>query len=64
MQKFSTVPHFVVVVPLALKWGAVLLPPGHKDLHLLWHLINVILRAVQLDLFTVGKVNNNLFCSL
>lgn len=55
MQKFLTAPHFVVFIPLALEWGAVLLPPGHKNLHLLWHLTDVILRAVQLNLLTAGK---------
>ena len=56
IQKFSTAPHFVVVVPLALKWRAVLFPICYEDLHLLWHLTDVVPWAIQVHLLAVGKV--------
>lgn len=56
MQKLFVAPHFVVFIPLALEWGAVLLPPGHKNLQLLWYLTDMVLRAVTLHLLTVGKI--------
>ena len=55
---FLTVPHLVVFIPLALEWRAVLVPISYKNLHILWHLTNMVLGTVQLHLLTVGKIQN------
>lgn len=53
IQKFSVAPHFVVVIPLALEWRTILFSVSYEDLHLLWHLTDVVLWTVQLHLLAV-----------